>query len=158
MNVRCARVSDAQSICDLVNYYAERGLMLHKSLEDVYEMLREFTVAENDDGRVVGCVATDIFWGDLAEVKSFAVAPELRRRGVGAALLAAAVAGARDIGIKRLFVLTYETAFFERHGFSRIGRDALPEKVWRECIACPKVDCCDEIAMLMRLDSGGDTR
>lgn len=129
--------------------------MLHRSLESVYESLRDFLVAE-DDGRVVGCVAVDVFWTDLAEVKSLAVDPACRGRGAGARLLEGAVADARRLGMKRLFALTYETEFFSRAGFSRIDRGTLPEKVWRECVACPKADHCDEVAMIMRL--GADDR
>ena len=126
--------------------------MLHRSLESVYDSLREFYVAEDGEGRVIGCVAVDVFWADLAEIKSLAVAVEYRSKGAGRKLVAAAVEDARRLGIKRLFALTYETDFFTRNGFDRIDRETLPEKVWRECIACPKADACDEIAMLRRLD------
>ena len=129
--------------------------MLHRSLESLYQSLREFQVAEPDGapgGELIGCVAVDVFWGDLAEVKSLAVAPEFCGRGVGGQLLAAAIADARRLGVRKLFALTYEKEFFARHGFEAIDRDTLPEKVWRECIACPKADACDEIAMLLHLD------
>ena len=136
--------------------------MLHRSLESVYEALREFQVAEADGGRVVGCVAVDIFWADLAEVKSLAVAPDCVGRGLGTKLLEAAVDDAVKLGAQRLFALTYEKEFFAKNGFAVIERDRLPEKVWRECIACPKAEACDEIAMLRRLDGvsapGGDER
>ena len=145
-------MSDAEAICGLINYYAERGRMLHRSLENVYDSLREFHVAEND-GRIVGCVALDIFWADLAEVKSLSVAPESVRLGIGSMLLAATFKDARQLGIGKIFALTYEKEFFARHGFEIIDRDTLPEKVWRECIACPKADHCDEIAMSLTLDA-----
>jgi len=153
MRLRAAKTTDGQAICDLVNHYAEQGKMLHRSLESVYDSLRDFLVAEEDDGRVVGCVAVDIFWSDLAEVKSLAVAPDRTRSGVGSALVRAAMDSARSLGINRLFALTYEKTFFEHFGFTVIDRDTLPEKVWRECIVCPKLEACDEIAMLARLDS-----
>jgi len=152
ITIRPARVRDAEAICGLVNYYAERGRMLHRSLESVYDALREFQVAEDDDGSIVGCVAVDIFWDDLAEVKSLAVAPQRLRQGLGRRLLEAAIADARRLGIRRLFALTYEKDFFARSGFEVIDRDTLPEKVWRECIACPRADACDEIAMTLRLE------
>lgn len=125
--------------------------MLHRSMESLYEALREFHVAAEDDGGIVGCVAVDLFWADLAEVKSLAVSPERRGQGVGRMLLEAAIADARRIGATRLFALTYEEAFFRRMGFQRIDRETLPEKVWRECITCPKADACDEIAVILRL-------
>jgi len=149
MTIRPARISDAADICDIVNYYAERGLMLHRSLESVYDALREFHVAVDDQDHVVACCAVDIFWADLAEVKSVAVRPDARGKGIGGDLMRDAIASAKQLGVRRLFSLTYEQAFFERHGFAVIDRHALPEKVWRECIACPRVDACDEIAMIM---------
>jgi amino-acid N-acetyltransferase len=151
MDIRPARADDARRITEIVNHHAERGRMLHRSLESVYEALREFQVAE-EDGHIIGCVAVDVFWADLAEVKSLAVDPAARGRGVGARLLDTAITDARRLGVKRLFALTYETDFFARAGFRRIDRGTLPEKVWRECVACPKADHCDEIAMILRLE------
>lgn len=151
MKTRPAKVSDAAAICGIINYYAERGRMLHRSLESVYDCLREFQVVEGDDGAVLGCVALDIFWADLAEIKSLAVAPGQRGQGIGRMLIESAIDDARRLGVKKLFALTYEQEFFARMGFQLAQRDRLPEKVWRECIACPKEDCCDEIAMVFRL-------
>ena len=90
MNVRPARVTDAPAICELINFHAERGRMLHRSLEDVYSALREFIVAE-DEGRIVGSVAVDVFWADLAEVKSLAVADDRKGQGIGKRLVSAAL-------------------------------------------------------------------
>jgi len=149
MTLRCAQTVDAEAICSLINYYAERGQMLHRSMESAYNSLREFQVAIGDDGQVAGCVAVDIFWADLAEVKSLAVAPDMVGQGIGGQLLAAAIEDARRMGVKRLFTLTYEQGFFQRQGFEVIDRHDLPEKVWRECMACPKADACDEIAMML---------
>jgi len=151
MNIRHARVPDASAICELVNHYAERGRMLHKSLENVYDALREFIVAENSDGEIVACVAMDVFWADLGEIKSLAVAPQHCGRGIGKALVEAVIADARSLGVTKLFALTYEKEFFEKLGFRTVDKDMLPEKVWRECIACPKVDNCDETAVVLAL-------
>ena len=126
--------------------------MLHRSLESVYDNLREFQLARDDGGKVVGCVALDVFWADLAEVKSLAVAPDRRGARIGAKLIEAAIADARRLGVKKVFALTYEKDFFAKFGFKTIDRNTLPEKVWRECIACPKVDACDEIAMQIVLE------
>jgi len=156
MKVRPARIPDAPAICDVINFYAERGKMLHRSLENIYESLREFLVAD-DHGSVVGCVAVDIVWADLAEIKSLAVRPEFRSQGVGRRLMDRALRNARALGIGRLFALTYEREFFGRWGFEVVDRQKLPEKVWRECIACPKANACDEIAMMLCLNgTGGD--
>ena len=151
MTLRYAQTVDAEAICSLINYYAERGLMLHRSMESTYSSLREFQVVTDDDERIVGCVAVDLFWADLAEVKSLAVAPDMVGQGIGGQLLAAAIEDARRMGVKRLFTLTYEQGFFQRQGFEVIDRHDLPEKVWRECLACPKADACDEIAMMLTM-------
>lgn len=151
MTIRPALVHDAADICALVNYYAERGRMLHRSLESVYMSLRDFQVARDDDGQLLGCVAATLFWADLAEVKSLAVSPQARGKGVGAALVGSAIADATRLGVNRLFALTYEKEFFLKQGFNVIDRDTLPEKVWRECFACQRFDACDEIAMMRRL-------
>lgn len=148
--IRQARTSDAGEICGLINYYAERGRMLHRSLESIYEGLREFLVALEGD-RIVGCVAVDVFWSDLAEIKSLAVAPSHRGKGIGGILMDAAFKNAIGIGVRKLFALTYEKDFFLKHGFNIIDRETLPEKVWRECIYCPKADACDESAMMLYL-------
>lgn len=148
MMIRPAHVQDAAAICELVNYHAQRGRMLHRSLESVYGAVRDFHVAQDSDGRVVGCVAVTVFWSDLAEVKSLAVAPQRQGEGIGSMLVAAAAEDARQLGVRRLFALTYEKDFFQRHGFEVIDRHTLPEKVWLECVACPKAEACDEIAVM----------
>jgi amino-acid N-acetyltransferase len=154
VKIRKALIADAPQIVSLINFWAERGRMLHRSLESVYNALREFHVAQ-EDGRVIGCVAVDIFWADLAEVKSLAVSRDARGKGLGSKLVKAAMADARRLGVKKLFALTYEKAFFLKNGFAVIDRDTLPEKVWRECIYCPKADKCDEIAMMRSFEPKG---
>jgi amino-acid N-acetyltransferase len=152
MKIRPATIADAKAICALVNYHAERGRMLHRSLESVYLSLRDFLVADRG-GEVIGCAAVTVFWSDLAEIKSLAVAASHRGGGIGTKLVKAAIRGARRIGVQKLFALTYEREFFSRHGFLVVERDLLPEKIWRECIYCPKADACDETAMMLKLSS-----
>lgn len=147
MKVRNARISDAKAICSLINHYAEHDKMLFRSLADVYETLQTFLVVERD-GAVVGCCALEVIWSDLAEIKSLAVGPEERGRGVGAALVSAAMEQARRLGVPRVFALTLEAGFFERAGFAVVKKEGLPMKVWSDCARCPKQDECDEIAVL----------
>ena len=154
MVTRPARMNDAAAICEIVNYHAERGRMLHRSLEAVYERLRNFLVAEHD-GCILGCVAIEIAWASLAEIKSLAVNPDNLREGIGSRLVADAIADARALGVTRLFVLTYEDGFFARHGFQVVDKHQLPTKVWSDCATCPKHGACDEIAMILELN--GDT-
>jgi len=151
MNVRNARIADAKAISSLVNYYAEHDRMLFRSLAEVYEGLQTFFVAEWDQ-KVVGCCSLEVIWSDLAEIKSLAVGPEERGKGIGRALVAAAVEQARELGLPRVFALTLEPRFFEAVGFTVIGKEDLPMKVWSDCARCPKQDHCDEIAVIMVLE------
>ena len=151
MNIRPAKVPDAQGICDLVNYYAEQDLMLHRSLEDIYDCLREFIVAE-ENGDILGCVAVDVYWGALAEIRSLAVAKAVKGTGVGAELLAAAIEDARRLGIVKLFALTYEQEYFMGRGFSVVDLNTLPEKVWRECLEWYNQGHRHETAMVLVLE------
>ncbi len=144
--IRNARVTDVPSIRDLINEYAEQGRMLFRSLEDIYQSLRDFQVCEQDD-QIVGCCCLHVYWSDLAEIKSLAVSSAWQGRGIGRALIEAAGEQARLLKLPKLFTLTLEPEFFEKLGFRRIPRDSLPYKVWSDCLRCPKQDNCDEIAM-----------
>ncbi len=157
MNIRKATMSDATAICEIVNYHAERGRMLHISLESTYERLRNFLVADQD-GQVIGCAAVEIAWADLAELRSVAVSPLFAGQGVGKALVQAAIRDAAAMGVRRLFALTYESGFFAHCGFHVIDRQELPTKVWRVCIACPRRTACDETAMMQMIAGGRQTQ
>jgi len=147
MEVRCAKITDGKSIHCLVSWYAEQDKMLFRSMEDIYENLQSFLVAEAD-GKIVGCCCLQIIWSDLAEIKSLAVDETNTGLGVGKALVAAAMEQAGQLGIPRVFALTLEPNFFEKMGFKVIQKQDLPEKVWKDCARCPKQDDCDEIAVI----------
>ena len=134
-------------MAELINYHAERGDMLHRSLAYLYERIRNFSVCRIDD-RVLGCCAFETVWADLGEVKSLAVHKDYHGRGMGRALLESVLRDAHQLGIKRVFSLTRRPEFFEKHGFRRIDRDTLPHKVWSDCLGCPSRDFCDEIALI----------
>ena len=148
--IRPGRVGDAPAIRELINAYAELGRMLFRSLAEVYGSVRDFLVCE-EDGEVVGCLAMHVYWSDLAEIRSLAVREDRQGRGIGAALVEAALADARQLGLGRVFALTLATGFFERLGFERVAMESLPYKVWTDCIHCPKQDQCDEIALVKAL-------
>lgn len=124
--------------------------MLFRSLADIYENLRSFHVAETD-GQITGCCALHIIWKDLAEIKSLAVDHSKKGTGIGKALVEASLAHAKNLGLPRVFALTLEPAFFEKLGFEKVERDALPMKVWSDCARCPKQDHCDEVALIKNL-------
>jgi amino-acid N-acetyltransferase len=148
--VRKACMADVEPIFALVNTYSRLQIMLPRSRADLYESLREFQVAEAD-GEVVGCGALAIQWDGLAEIKSLAVAEPAQGRGIGQRLVAACLEEARSLGIGRVFALTLAPAFFERLGFARLAKEALPHKVWADCVRCPKFPDCDEEALVIDL-------
>lgn len=148
MLYRKAKITDVEPIHALITYYANQGLMLARPRFKLYESLREFIIAE-DKGLVTGAGALNIIWEDLAEIRALAVAPEYTGRGIGSKLLHMFIDEARELAIPRVFVLTYQQEFFEKCGFHVVDKEALPQKVWRECVNCPKFPNCEEIAMII---------
>jgi len=130
--------------------FANRGDMLSRSLSELYESLRDFYVVE-EEGVILGAAALHIVWEDLAEVRSVAVMEDSGRKGIGSRLVQACIAEAREIGLKRIFCLTYKPDFFAKHGFRLVDKAELPHKVWGDCIKCPKFPDCDENAMILDL-------
>ncbi|MFC5993186.1 amino-acid N-acetyltransferase [Pseudonocardia hispaniensis] len=116
--VRRARTADVTAIKSLVDAYAGR-VLLAKEIITLYESVQEFLVAELDE-EVVGCGALHVLWEDLGEVRTVAVHPRLLGHGVGHAIVDGLIANARELGLSRLFVLTFERSFFGRHGFAEI--------------------------------------
>ena len=147
MIYRKARFDDIESIYGLVNIYAAQGEMLPRSRNTLYENLRDMVVAE-EEGRVIGVGALHIMWDRLAEVRMMAIAPEHTRQGIGAEIVQLLLNEGDVLGIEKVFTLTYKPNFFRKLGFIRISREELPQKVWKECIDCPKYPNCDEIAMI----------
>ncbi len=148
--IRKARIPDAKAIQKLLVDYAREGLMLPRSLSEIYEGIRDFYVYEQD-GRILGTVCLHICWEDLAEVRSLAVASDQGGRGIGRALVQACLDEAREVGLKRVFALTYQQVFFERLGFGLIEKSELPHKIWGDCLKCAKFPDCDEISMAVDL-------
>ncbi|MCL0090389.1 N-acetyltransferase [Dehalococcoidia bacterium] len=150
MRVEKAKIADVPQIHKLVNYFASQGQMLPRSLSEIYENLRDFFVVREGE-EVAACVALHICWHDLVEIKSLAVAEEQQDAGLGTALVKECIEEARGLGVPTVFCLTYQPAFFEQFGFSRIGLMELPRKIWGECQRCPKYPDCDETAMVLHL-------
>ena len=149
--VRKARPSDARAIHALVNSYAQRGVLLPRSIGSIYEHIRDFWVCE-EDGLILGCCALQIVWEDLAEIRSLAVKEERKGEGIGRRLVEACVEEARDLGIERVFSLTYAKDFFESLGFTVVDKGVLPHKVWGDCVNCAKFPNCDEVAVILELN------
>lgn len=148
--IRKARIEDIKQIQKLINSFAKQNIMLPRSLNELYENLRDFWVAE-ENKRIVASCALHISWDDLAEIKSLAVAKNKQKKGLGKQLVLACLAEAEQLGAKRIFVLTYKPEYFKRFGFKRIKNSDLPHKIWAECINCCKFPNCQETALLKNL-------
>lgn len=152
MTIRPARVGDVPAIHDLIRTFAERKLMIRRSLGELYESIREFIVATDDDGKIVGCAALHVFWDDLAELKCLAVAESAQGHGIGRRLVDACWNEARELELATVFTLTYVAEFFEKCGYHRIDKAELPHKIWNECVRCPLFPNCNEVALIRSVD------
>ena len=133
MQIRPAHTSDIKGIRQLIDSYAPQGRLLTKETVTLYESVQEFTVAVAG-GEVVGCGALHVLWEDLAEVRTVAVSEKLRGQGVGHQILESIISRAQNLGIKRIFCLTFETEFFGRHGFAVIEGTPIAPEVYSELL------------------------
>lgn len=148
--IRKARVQDVKPIHALLMESAGMGLLLPRSLSDLYRQLRDFSVlADRGTETVQGCCALAITWEDIAEIRSLAIAQAHRGKGSGKRLVEACMSEAVTLGLYRVFTLTYQVEFFGRLGFRVVDKEVLPQKVWADCLNCPKFPGCDETAMLI---------
>lgn len=148
--VRKATINDVQGIYGIIEQFSKRGVMLHRPASEITESLRDFFVFE-EDGCIRGVSALYIWAADLGEIRSLAVKDEHARRGIGSRLVEACLNEARALGIKKVFALTYKTAFFDKLGFRAVEKALLPQKIWGDCIKCAKFPSCDETAVIIEL-------
>jgi amino-acid N-acetyltransferase len=153
MIIRKAKINDAVNIQNIVNYYADKDKMLPRSLNEIYENVRDFWVCE-DNGSIVGCIALHVTWEDLAEIKSLAVKEEYTKRGIGRDLMNQCTEDAKKLGVKKVFALSYVPEYFKKFGFKEVAKEKLPHKIWNECIKCPKFPNCGEVALLYNIKNG----
>lgn len=146
MKLRKAYIGDASAIHKLLVEHAGQGLMLSRSLAEIYQAIRSFYVLDHE-GEVLGTVSLQVWWLDLAEVRSLVVADSLAGQGYGRKLVQSCLNEAQELGLNRVFALTYQEEFFGRLGFTTIEKNELPHKIWGDCMKCPKFPDCDEIAM-----------
>lgn len=149
--IRKAKLKDVKEIQRLIKLYSTRGDILPRSLSEVYNHIRDFFVFIRNR-KVAGVCALHICWEDLAEIRSLAVEEEARNRGIGAKLVKVCLEESEELGVKRVFVLTYRPQFFEKFGFKRVDKAALPHKIWADCLNCVKFPDCDEVALVKELD------
>ncbi len=155
--IRKAWLSDIPSLLALINSYATNGIMLPRTEFEMAENIRDFTVAV-EDGRVIGCGALHFYTPTSGEVRSLAVEPGEKTKGIGRRLVESLESDARAHDLQALFAFTYVPGFFEKLGFEEVDRGELPLKAWKDCLRCPKFQACDEIAMLKRLKPDADIR
>lgn len=150
MKIRKAQIADVLKIQKLIKDYADKDIMLPRSLNELYENIRDFVVIENKSA-IVATAALHILWEDLAEIKSVAVKKEYSKKGLGKKLVKYCLNEAKKLGVKKVFVLTYVPEYFKQFGFVQISNKKLPQKVWNECIKCVKFPECGEVAMVLKI-------
>lgn len=148
--VRKAVISDVDGILSLIRPFVEKEVILNKTRQDVIERLRDYFIYETDD-KITGCSALYPGWEELGEIRTTAVAENMQGKGIGKELVLACLEEAKSIGIPKIFVLTYETAFFKNLGFKEVDKNTLPHKIFKDCIKCKHFPDCDETAFEMKL-------
>jgi amino-acid N-acetyltransferase len=150
--VRQAVVADMIQVEPLINGFAEQGLMLPKTLVALSRNFREFVVAMDAEGTLLGCAALRVYTPQLAELGSLAVAEAAHGLGVGRKLVAAVEQEAQRHGIGTVFALTLQEIFFHKQGYRTVPKEMFPLKVWADCKGCSKLHACDEIAVVKELN------
>lgn len=153
VTVRPARITDMLQVEPLINHFAAQNLMLPKTREQLVRLFREFVVAVDENGRLLGCGGLRIFSPTLAEIISLAVSPAAQGLGVGGRIVHRLVEDAETLGIDNVFALTLRDGFFHRLGFRTVPKEMFPAKVWADCRNCPKLTACDEIAVVRELSA-----
>lgn len=148
---RKAAIKDVDQIYQIIQEYAEKGIMLPRSQQTILSTIDTFVVAEVG-GKVVGCGSLCQLGSDLVEIRSLGIMEAYKGQGIGSRLVDFLLEEAKRQGTPKVMALTYEVKFFERNGFQVVSKEIFPEKVWTDCIYCKKQHCCDEIAVLKRLD------
>src|SRR5271170_2539258 len=148
MLVRKARLQDATNIYELVNSLSQDGTLLRRVFAEICENVRDFTVAESEAGIFLGCGALHLYGPHLAEVRSIVVKPEAKGQGAGGRLLRALLEEAEQQGVASVCLFTRIPDFFFHFGFRVADRTTLPDKVYKDCQACPRLYACDEVAMV----------
>jgi len=150
LKIRKAKISDLKEVQRLINDFARQEQMIPRSLNELYETLRDFVICEA--GRnISGVCALHIMWEDLAEIRSLAVDRKYQKIGIGRDLVKRCLKEAKALGIKKVFALTYHPEFFKKLGFRDIDKASLPQKIWGDCLRCHKFPECDEHAVIITL-------
>jgi len=149
--IRKAKIQEVPEIRRFLVEFSQDGGILPRTLADLYGQLRDYFVFRKDTGPILGIAALHICWAGLGEIRSVAVLPSHRGRGIASALVETCLAEARGIGLSEIFLLTLVPEFFQRFGFRVVLREDLLPIVWADCVNCVKFPDCDEIPMLLDL-------
>lgn len=154
LTIRKAGMLDIPAVLQLINSYAAQGIMLPRTEFEISENIRDFTVIYAGS-QLLGCGALHFYSPTSGEIRSLAVAPEAKKKGIGVSLIEALEMEAINYGLDAIFAFTYVAEFFHKVGFHQVDRGLLPLKVWKDCLSCPKFQCCDELAVFkaLRCDS-----
>jgi amino-acid N-acetyltransferase len=144
--IRKAFINEVTQIQRLLNHYGDRGILLPRSLSELYEHLRDFYVIPGDDGVIAVC-ALGLCWEDLAEIRSLAVLEKYYGNNYGVMLVDRCIEEAKGLGLKKVFTLTYVPEYFKKLGFRVVNKSELPHKIWSDCLKCTKFPNCDETAL-----------
>lgn len=150
LTIRKASMRDIPALLGLINSYAAEGIMLPRTEFEISENIRDFTVIYAGS-QLLGCGALHFYTPTSGEIRSLAVAPAAKRQGVGVLLIEVLEKEAINNDLHAIFAFTYVADFFRKLGFQQVDRGLLPLKVWKDCLSCPKFQCCDEIAVLKAL-------
>lgn len=148
IRIHKAHLQDARNIFDLVNSLSGDGTLLQRSYVEICENVRDFTIAETDKGGFLGCGALHLYGPHLAEIRSIVIKPEAKGQGAGGLLLKALVEEAEQHAVLSVCLFTRIPDFFEHYGFRVAERDAMPDKIYKDCQTCPRLYACDEVAMV----------
>jgi len=148
IRIHKAHLQDARNVFDLVNSLSGDGTLLQRSYAEICENIRDFTVAETSEGEFLGCGALHLYGPHLAEVRSIVMKPEAKGKGAGGLLLKALVEEAEEHAVMSVCLFTRIPDFFEHFGFRVAERDAMPDKIYKDCQTCPRLYACDEVAMV----------
>jgi amino-acid N-acetyltransferase len=148
IRIHKAHLQDARNVFDLVNSLSGDGTLLQRSYAEICENIRDFTVAETSEGEFLGCGALHLYGPHLAEVRSIVMKPEAKGIGAGGLLLKALVEEAEEHAVLSVCLFTRIPDFFEHFGFRVAERDAMPDKIYKDCQTCPRLYACDEVAMV----------
>lgn len=147
--IRKAHLGDIKTIHHLISEQAQFGHILARAMSELYTQVRDFSVDIQDNGHeIIGCGSLHVVWEDLAEIRSLAVKTAAQGQGIGSRLIEALMQEAKEMGIQKVFVLTFRTTLFERLGFEQMDKSLLPHKIWADCIRCTKFPECDEVALV----------